>query len=334
MPKAMRIHETGAPEVMKWENVELAPLKAGEVRLRQRAAGLNHADINLRRGGFYLYAPPKLPTILGNEAAGVVEALGPDVTRVKVGDRVAYVSPSGMYGDEAPGGYAEARNIPADRLVVLPDGVSERQAAALMAKGLTASAILHRLYRIQPGDPVLIHAAAGGMGTILTQWAKHLGATVIGTVGSADKAKIAEANGCDRTILYREVDFVAAVRKIVPDGVAAVFDGVGKDTFMPSLDCMRPYATIVSFGNASGPAPPLDIRILSQKGTLIVTRPGLTNYIADRGNYERAAAELFDLVTRGVIRFDPANAYALKDAVQAHRDLESRKTVGSVVLIP
>ncbi len=334
MPKAMRVHENGPPEVMKWEEIEFPPPHAGEVRLRHRAVGLNHADINLRRGGFYLYRPPKLPTILGNEAAGVVEALGPGVTQVKVGDRVVYVSPSGMYGDEAPGGYAEARNIPADRLIVLPDHISERQAAALMAKGLTASAILHRLYRIQPGDPVLIHAAAGGMGTILTQWAKHLGAMVIGTVGSAEKADIATANGCDHVILYRETDFVAAVRTIIPAGVAAVFDGVGKDTFMPSLDCMRPYATIVSFGNASGPVPPLDIRVLSQKGTLIVTRPGLTNYIADRANYERAAAELFDLVKRGVIRLNPANAYALKDAVQAHRDLESRKTVGSVVLIP
>jgi NADPH2:quinone reductase len=333
MPKAMRIHETGAPEVMKWEDIELPPPGPGEVRLRHRAAGLNYADINLRRGGFYLYSPPSLPTILGNEAAGVVEALGPGVTQVKVGDRVAYVSPSGMYGDEAPGGYAEARNIPADRLVLLPDGVSERQAAALMAKGLTASAILHRLYRIQSGDKVLIHAAAGGMGTILTQWAKHLGATVIGTVGSTEKESQARASGCDHPILYRETDFVAAVRKIAPEGVAAVFDGVGKDTFMASLDCMRPYATIVSFGNASGPVPPLDIRVLSQKGTLIVTRPGLTNYIADRTNYERAAGELFDLVERGIIRFDPANSYALKDAVQAHRDLESRKTVGSVVLI-
>lgn len=334
MTKAMRIHENGPPEVLKWEEIDLAAPGPGEVRLRHRAAGLNHADINLRRGGFYLYAPPTLPTILGNEAAGVVEALGPGVTQVKVGDRVAYVSPSGMYGTEAPGGYAEARNIPADRLIVLPDGISERQAAALMAKGLTASVILRRLYKIQPGDTVLLHAAAGGMGTVLTQWAKHLGAIVIGTVGSADKAKKATANGCDHTILYRETDFVAAVRKIVPQGVAAVFDGVGKDTFMRSLDCMRPFATIVNFGNASGPPPPLDIRVLSQKGTLIVTRPGLTTYIADRVNYERAAAELFDLVTRGIIRLDPANAYALKDAVQAHRDLEGRKTTGSVVLIP
>ncbi len=334
MPKAMRIYETGPPEVLKWEEIDLPAPGAGEVRLAQRAAGLNYADINLRRGGFYLYRPPALPTILGNEAAGVVEALGPGVSRVKVGNRVAYVSPSGMYGDEAPGGYAEARNIPADRLVVLPDGVSERQAAALMAKGLTASAILHRLCRIQSGDVVLVHAAAGGMGTILTQWVKYLGAEVIGTVGNAEKAKIARANGCDHTILYRETDFVAAAREIVPEGVAAVFDGVGKDTFMASLDCMRPYATLVSFGNASGPAPPLDIRMLSQKGSLIVTRPGLTNYLADRANYERAAAELFDLVKQGVIRFDPANAYALKDAVQAHRDLESRKTTGSVVLLP
>ncbi len=334
MTKALRIHENGPPDVLRWEEIELAPPGPGEVRLRHRATGLNHADINLRRGGFYLYAPPTLPTILGNEAAGVVEALGPGVTQVKIGDRVAYVSPSGMYGTEAPGGYAEARNIPADRLIVLPDGISERQAAALMAKGLTASAILHRLYKIQRGDTVLVHAAAGGMGTILTQWAKYLGATVIGTVGSAEKAMTATANGCDHTILYRETDFVAAVRDIVPEGVAAVFDGVGKDTFMPSLDCMRPYATIVNFGNASGPPPPLDIRVLSQKGTLIVTRPGLTNYIADRANYERAAAELFDLVKSGVIRLDPANAYALKDAVQAHRDLEGRKTTGSVVLIP
>ena len=334
MTKAIRIHKNGPPEVMKWEEIELPPPGPGEVRLRHRAVGLNHADINLRRGGFYLYAPPTLPTILGNEAAGIVEAVGAGVTDVKVGDRVAYVSPSGMYGVEAPGGYAEARNIPANRLIALPDGITERQAAALMAKGLTASAILHRLYRIQPGDTILIHAAAGGMGTVLTQWAKHLGATVIGTVGSAKKAGVARANGCDHTILYRETDFAAAVRRIVPDGVAAVFDGVGKDTFMPSLDCMRPYATIVNFGNASGPAPPLDIRVLSQKGSLIVARPGLTSYIVDRANYERAAAELFDLVKRGIIRLDPANAYALKDAVQAHRDLESRRTTGSVVLIP
>lgn len=334
MTRAIRIHETGPPEVLRWEEIDLPAPGAGEVRLRQGAAGLNYADINLRRGGFYLYRPPALPTILGNEAAGTVEAVGPGVGGVNVGDRVAYVSPSGMYGDEAPGGYAEARNIPADRLVVLPDGVSERQAAALMAKGLTASAILHRLCRIQPGDVVLVHAAAGGMGTILTQWVKHLGATVIGTVGNAEKATSARANGCDHTILYRETDFVAAARKIVPEGVAAVFDGVGKDTFMASLDCMRPYATLVSFGNASGPAPPLDIRLLSQKGSLIVTRPGLTSYVADRATYQRAAAELFDLVERGVIRFDPANAYALKDAAQAHRDLENRKTTGSVVLVP
>jgi NADPH2:quinone reductase len=332
MPKAMRIHETGGPEVLTWEEIELPPPGPGEVRLRQRAAGLNYADINLRRGGFYLYAPPKLPTILGNEAAGIVEALGPGVTQVKIGDRAAYVSPSGMY-DEAPGGYAEARNIAAERLVILPDGVSEMQAAAIMAKGLTASTILHRLYTIEPGQTVLIHAAAGGMGSILTQRSKHLGATVIGTVGSTEKAKAAHANGCDHTILYRETDFVAAVRKLVPEGVAAVFDAVGKDTFLPSLDCLRPYGKIVNFGNASGPPPPLDIRMLSQKGCLSVARAGLTHYVADRANFERASAELFDLVKRGIIRLDPTNTYALKDAAQAHRDLEARKTVGSVVLV-
>ena len=333
MTKAMRIYETGGPEVMRWEEIELPPPGPGEVRLRQSAAGLNHADINLRRGGFYLYAPPKLPTILGNEAAGIVEAVGPGVTRPKIGERVAYVAPSGMY-DEAPGGYAEARNIAADRLVSLPDGITERQAAALMVKGLTASAILNRVHRIRPGEPILIHAAAGGMGTILTQWAKHLGAVVVGTVGSREKARTAEANGCDHTILYRETDFVAALRRIEPGGVAAVFDGVGKDTFMASLDCLRPYGVIVSFGNASGPVPPLDIRVLSQKGSLMVTRPGLKDNIAGPGELARAAAEVFALVERGIIRLDPANTYALKDAVRAHRDLESRKTVGSVVLLP
>jgi NADPH2:quinone reductase len=332
MPYAMRIHETGGPEVLTWEEIDLPPPGPGEVRLRQHAAGLNYADINLRRGGFYLYAPPKLPTILGNAAAGVVEALGPGVTRVKIGDRVAYVAPSGMY-DEPPGGYAEARNIAADRLVHLPDGVSERQAAAIMAKGLTAATILHRLYTIVPNDTILIHAAAGGMGTILTQWSKHLGATVIGTVGSADKARIARDNGCDHTILYRETDFVAAVRQLVPDGVAAVFDAVGKDTVLPSLDCLRPFGKLVNFGNASGPPPAIDLRMLSAKGCLSVTRAGLTHYVKDRAAFEHAAAELFDLVMRGIIRLDPENVYALKDAAQAHRDLEARKTTGSVVLV-
>src|SRR5215475_4187860 len=233
MTKAVRIHSNGGPEVMRWEDVALPPPGAGEARVRHTAIGINYSDINVRRGGFYLARPLRFPVILGNEAAGVVESVGAGVTDVRAGDRVAYAGMRGEFFEET-GAYAQERNVPAERLIKLPDAISEQQAAAMMVKGFTASLIINRIFRPKPGDTMLIHTAAGGVGMILCQWSKHLGATVIGTVGSQQKAQIAKAHGCDHTILYREADFVAAVKTIAPKGVSAVFDGVGKDTFMAS----------------------------------------------------------------------------------------------------
>lgn len=332
MTKAIRIHRTGGPEVLTWDDVEVAAPGRGEVLLRHTAIGVNFADINLRGGAFYLYNPLPLPAILGNEGVGVVEALGPDVSEVQVGDRVAYVSPSGT--SASPGGYSEKRIIVANRLAKIPDNVSDAQAAASFIKGLTAWCIVRRAYPVKAGDVVLVHAAAGGVSSFLTQWSKHLGATVIGTVGSEEKAGIARANGCDHTILYREADFVQEVRKLYPRGVSAVFDGVGKDTFIRSLDCLRPFGMLVNFGNASGPPEPLDVRMLSQKGSLVVTRVGMGNFIAEREALVAASAEMFGLIGDGALRVHVDRSYALKDAAQAHRDIEARKTTGSVILIP
>jgi len=331
--KAIRIHAHGGPAVMRWEDVELLPPAAGEARIRHTAVAVNFSDINVRRGGFYTKQPMPMPLILGNEAAGVVESVGPGVTEVKPGDRVAYAGVNASFFEHT-GAYAEERNMPAARLVQLPASVSDQQAAAMMVKGMTASLIVHRVYRPRPGDVVLIHAAASGVGMILAQWAKHLGATVIGTVGSKEKAGIAAAHGCDHTILYREADFVAATRKIAPKGVNAVFDGVGKDTFVPSLDCIRPFGIIVNYGNASGHVPPLDILDLSRKGALSVSRPGLHHYLEDIDEFRAAAAELFGLVADGTIRIGISRTYPLQDAAQAHRDVEARKFAGSVVLTP
>ena len=331
--KAIRIHAHGGPEVMRWEDVELPPPGAGEARIRHSAIGLNFSDLNLRRGGFYSSEPMPMPLILGNEAAGVVESVGPGVTNVKPGDRIAYVGVNAAFHQHT-GAYAEQRNMPAARLIPLPDGISDAQAAAMMVKGLTASLIVHRVFSPKPGDVVLIHAAASGVGMILAQWSKHLGATVIGTVGSREKADIAAAHGCDHTVLYREMDFVAAVRRIAPKGVHAVFDGVGKDTFTPSLDCLRPFGIIVNYGNASGHVPPLDILDLSKKGALSVSRPGLSHYLTDIDEFRAAANELFALVQDATIRIEISRSYPLKDAADAHRDVESRKFAGSVVLIP
>jgi NADPH2:quinone reductase len=235
---------------------------------------------------------------------------------------------------EQTGSYAQARNVPAERLLKLPDGVSDQQAAAMMVKGFTASLIVNRIHRPKPGDTILIHTAAGGVGMILCQWSKHLGATVIGTVGSKEKAKIAAAHGCDHAILYREVDFVAAVKAIVPQGVSAVFDGVGKDTFMASLDCVRPFAMLVNYGNASGHPPPIDLLQLAKRGSLSVCRPALSSMIADVAAMRAAAAELFDLVARGILKIEIGGTYALSDAAAAHRDIEDRKSAGSVLLLP
>ncbi len=332
MPKAIRIYENGGPEVLRWEDVDVLPPGRGEVLLRHTAVGLNYADVNLRRGGFYIHATLPLPAILGNEAAGVIEGLGPGVTEFKAGDRVAYVSPSGM--TNSPGGYSEARTIEAARLVKIPDGVSDRQAAASLLKGLTAWCILRPTFEVKPGHTILVHAAAGGVSSLLVQWCKHLGATVIGTVGNAEKAKAARADGCDHTILYREVDFVAEVKRLVPAGVSAVFDGVGKDTFLPSLECLDPFGTLVNFGNASGAPPPLDIRVLANAGAQKVTRVGMGFFFTERTVLVAAAGELFGLIKQGVLTPRIERTYALRDAAQAHRDLESRQTTGSVVLLP
>ncbi len=331
--KAIRIHAHGGPEVMRWEDVALPPPVAGEARVRHTAIAVNFSDLNLRRGGFYTSGPMPMPLILGNEAAGVVESVGEGVTNVKPGDRIAYVGRNAAFYQHT-GAYAEERNMPAARLIPLPHRISDAQAAAMMVKGLTASLIVHRVYRPKPGDTVLIHAAASGVGMILAQWTKHLGATVIGTVGSSEKAEIAAAHGADHTILYRETDFVAVVKRIAPKGVHAVLDGVGKDTFTPSLDCIRPFGIIVNYGNASGHVPPLDILDLSRKGALSVSRPGLSHYLKDLDEFHAAAAELFGLVADGTLRIEISRTYPLHDAAQAHRDIESRKFSGSVVLIP
>jgi NADPH2:quinone reductase len=333
MIKAVRIHTNGGPEVLRYEDVALPPPKAGEARVRQSAIGVNFSDINVRRGGFYMARPQRFPLIPGNEAAGVVESVGAGVTDLRPGDRVAY---AGMRGEffEDTGAYAEERNVPAERLVKLPDAISERQAAAMMVKGLTASMIINRVYRPQPGDAVLVHGAAGGVGLILCQWAKHLGATVIGTVGSRAKAAVAKAHGCDHAILYREVDFVAEVRTIAPQGVAAVFDGVGKDTFTASLDCVRPFGMLVNYGNASGHPPPLDLLLLAKRGSLSVCRPALSSLTADVPAMRAAAAELFDLVERGILEIEIGRTHPLSDAAAAHRDIESRTSAGSMLLLP
>jgi NADPH2:quinone reductase len=331
--KAVRIHANGGPEVLRFEDIALPPPSAGEARVRHTAIGINYSDINVRRGGFYIARPLQFPVILGNEAAGVVENVGPGVTDVKAGDRVAY---AGMRGEffEQTGSYAQARNVPAERLLKLPDGVTDQQAAAMMVKGFTASLIINKVFRPKPGDAVLIHTAAGGVGMILCQWSKHLGATVIGTVGSPEKAGVAKAHGCDHTILYREVDFVAAVKRVVPRGVAAVFDGVGKDTFTASLDCVRPFGMLVNYGNASGHPPPLDLLQLAKRGSLSVSRPALSSLTADGPAMRAAAAELFDLVARGILTIEIGGSYPLEDAARAHRDIEERKIAGSVLLLP
>ncbi len=331
--KAIRIHENGGPEVLRYEDAEIGPPRPGEARLRHTAIAVNFSDVNVRRGGFYITDRPNFPLIPGNEAAGVVTALGPGVAGVNVGDRVAYVGTGGPFY-EGTGAYAEERNVPAACLIRLPDAISEAQAASFMLKGLTASMVINRLYMPRAGDHVLIHAAASGVGLILVQWAKHLGATVLGTVGSPDKARTVAAHGCDHPILYRETDFVSAVKKIVPAGVAAVLDGVGKDTFVRSLDCTRPFGMLVNYGNASGHVPPIDLLLLSKKGSLSVNRPAISSYISDPKALGTACDELFEMVGRGVIRLDSARTYALKDAAQAHRDLESRTVAGAAVLVP
>ena len=325
MPKAIVMQETGGPEVLKWVEVEPGPPGAGEALIRQDAVGLNYIDVYHRSG---LYPLPALPATPGLEGAGVVEALGQGVTEVAVGDRVAYAG-------VPPGAYAQVRRIPADKLVKLPDAVSTKQAAAMMLQGMTARYLLFGCYPVKAGDTLLVQAAAGGVGLIVCQWAKNLGATVIGTVGSPEKAELAKTHGCDYPILYNQEDFVRRVREITNgDGVNVVYDSVGRATFMKSLDCLRPKGMMVSFGQASGPVEPLDLGLLSAKGSLFLTRPTLMTYTAKRKDLLEHARDLFAVVMNHKVRVDIRQTYALADAPQAHRDLENRKTAGSSILIP
>jgi NADPH2:quinone reductase len=323
MTHAIRIHQTGGPEVLRWEAIEVPAPGVGEVLLRQTAVGLNYIDVYFRTG---LYAAPTMPFIPGLEGAGVVEAVGPEVTALAVGDRVAYAS--------APiGAYAEARLMPADRLVKIPDSISDEQAAAMMLQGMTTQYLVRRTYKIQPGDTILVHAAAGGVGLMLCQWAKHLGATVIGTVSSDEKAALARANGCDYPVIYTREDFQARVLEITNgQKVPVVYDSVGVDTFAKSLDCLAPLGMMVLFGQASGPVPPFELGTLAAKGSLFITRPTLFSYTAKREDLVTTAQELFEVVSKGVVKIAVNQTYPLAEAARAQRDLEARKTTGSTVL--
>jgi NADPH2:quinone reductase len=321
MTHAIQVHQTGGPEVLVWDEVTVGEPGPGQVRLRQDAAGLNYIDVYHRTG---LY-PQQLPFIPGVEGAGTVDAVGEGVTGVGAGDRVAYAGPIG--------GYAEERLIDAEKLVKLPDSISTEQAAAMMLQGLTAHMLLRSVHRVQPGETILIHAAAGGVGLIVCQWAKALGATVIGTVGSDEKAELARAHGCDHPIVYTRQDFVAEVARITGGAkLPVVYDSIGRDTFMKSLDCLAPRGMMVSFGNASGPVDPFPPGILAQKGSLFLTRPTLFHYNATRAELEAAANELFEVVAGGQVKIEVKQRFALKDAAEAHRQLEARKTTGSTVL--
>lgn len=325
MMKAIRIHETGGPEVMRWEEVEVGSPGPGEVRVKHTAVGLNFIDVYHRTG---LYPVGELPKVLGMEGAGVVEEVGEGVSGFSVGHRVAYAG-------VPMGSYAEARLIPAHRVVKLPDGIGDETAAAMMLKGMTARYLLRRTYEVKAGDTVLIHAAAGGVGLIACQWAKHLGATVIGTVGSEEKASLVRAHGCDHPILYRSENFVERVRELTGgEGVPVVYDSVGRDTFTGSLDCLRPMGMMVSFGQASGPIEPFDIGLLTAKGSLFLTRPSLLVYTAGRDDLVETAGELFEVVEQGAVRVEVNQTYPLSETARAHRDLEGRNTTGSTVLIP
>lgn len=324
MSKAVRIHATGGAEAMRLEEVEVGDPGPGQVRLRQTAIGLNFIDVYYRTG---VYSLPTMPAVLGVEGAGVVEATGEGVTEFKIGDRGAYAGPLGAY--------AEQRLIPADRLVKIPDGIGDQQAAAMMMQGLTAHYLLRRTYAVKKGDTILVQAAAGGVGLILCQWAKHLGATVIGTVGSEEKAALAQAHGCDHPIIYTREDFVRRVKEITrSEGVPVVYDSVGKDTFERSLDCIRPLGLMALFGQSSGKVPPFDLTILAGKGSLFVTRPTLATYVAKRADLLANAQELFEVVQSGAVKIEVRQTYKLSQVSQAHRDLEARKTVGSTVILP
>ncbi|MEO7277120.1 MAG: quinone oxidoreductase [Sphingomicrobium sp.] len=321
MPHAIRIRSPGGPDVLKWEEVEVADPGPGQVRLLQEAAGLNFIDVYHRTGQY----PQKFPFTPGVEGAGVVEAIGPGVTNVKQGDRVGYAGPVG--------GYAEQRLIDADRVVKLPKTISSEQAAGMMLQGMTAQMLLRSVFPVQEGDTILIHAAAGGVGLILCQWAAALGATVIGTVGTKEKAELAREHGCAHPIVYSTQDFVAEVHRITNgEKLPVVYDSVGRDTFLKSLDCLKMRGLMVSFGNASGPPEPMAPGILAQKGSLYLTRPTLFHYISSREQLEQCARELFEVVGSGKVRIEVKQRFALSDAAEAHRALEGRSTSGSTIL--
>lgn len=325
MSKAVRNHAHGGPEVLVYEDADPGRPGVGQVLIRHTAIGLNFLDTYFRSG---LYpAPAGLPLIPGSEAAGVVVETGEGVDWLRNGDRIAYIT--------AIGAYSEERVMPADRLVKIPDGISDEQAAAMMLKGMTAEYLLRRTYKVKPGDTILYHAAAGGVGLLLGQWAKHLGATVIGTASSSEKIALAKAHGYDHVINYREKDFVAELKEITGGKLCeVVYDSVGKDTFAGSLDCLRPFGMFVSFGQSSGPIPPFNMAILSQKGSLYATRPTLFTHIAKREDLEASAQALFDVVSSGIIDVQINQRYALSDVAAAHRDLEARHTTGTTILIP
>jgi len=324
MTKAVRFHKTGGPEVLQVDEVQVGDPGDGQARVKHTAIGLNFID-TYHRSGLY---PLPLPSGIGLEAAGLVEAVGKGVTHVKPGDRVGYAG-------GPPGAYSEVRLIPADRLVKVPGGVSDKEVAAMMLKGLTVQYLIRRVYRVERGETVLFHAAAGGVGLIACQWLKALGVTVIGTVGSDEKAQIAKAHGCDHTIVYTRENFVERVKQITGGAkVPVVFDSVGKDTFMGSLDCLKPRGLLAMFGNGSGPVAAFDLNLLAAKGSLYVTRPSLMVYTARREDLEAGAKELFDMVKSGKVKIEVNQTYKLADAAQAHRDLEARKTTGSTILLP
>jgi NADPH:quinone reductase len=327
MSRAIRIHQVGGPEVLRFEEVPVGAPGPGQALVRQTAVGVNYVDI-YHRSGLY---PLPLPSGLGSEAAGRVEAVGPDVRSVSPGDRVVYLAAGGL----PLGSYAEARVLPADRLVKLPGGISDELAAAAFLKGLTVQALVRRTHRVRPGDVVLWHAAAGGVGLLAVQWLKAIGATVIGTVGSDEKAELARASGCDHVVVYTREDFVARVKEITHgEGVPVVYDSVGKATFDGSLDCLRPLGTMVTFGNASGPVPPVAPAVLTQKGSLFLTRPSVTHYVAARADLERAASELLDLLENGRLKVRIGGRWPLAEAAAAHAALAGRQTSGSLLLLP
>jgi len=323
LTQAIRIHRFGGPEVLQWEEIPLPPPAPGEVTIRQTAVGLNFID-TYHRSGLY---PLALPAGIGTEAAGLVEVLGAGVGGIAVGDRVAY---AGL----PPGAYAERRNWPAERLVKLPALITDEVAASAMLKGLTAWYLLRRSYRVQPGETVLLHAAAGGTGTLLSQWAAALGASVIGVAGTAAKAELARAHGCAGTVLADDPDFVKKVRELSGGGVAVVYDSVGRDTFFRSLDCLRKHGTMVTFGNASGPVEPFSPMELAKRGSLHLTRPSLFDFIGTRADLEAGTAELFGLIAGGAVRIAIGQRYPLSDAARAHGDLEGRRTTGATILEP